>query len=412
MALALQKDAMNVKNVIKSKMDCGAYDAWIEPLAVSEENGKIILTASSRFNADFIRKAFGNILLDVEAENNVAIKLDFRRPNLKLIENPANDNKKGAVAAESNFDGFICSNANQFALSAVKKCAAGTATFSPLVIYGPTGSGKSLLLELLKQNARMKVVSTTGARFVSDFVRGMKDGGVFAWKDALRGCDMLVMDDVQGLAGKRASADEFLSLLDDLIRMKKTVVLTSNIAPSQIAGFDRRLASLMASGLSVDLAAPDEESREKFMIKSGVCEQAAKAIAARTPANGHILAGICKKIAAWKELDCGDLSESVLEKLLGNVLEKQKTPLCVVKNMCAKLGVAFDDVASATRTRAIVFARQKIMCALKTSTNLTLSEIGRLVGRDHASVLYAIAQIEKAKQTDMLLESEIAELAK
>jgi chromosomal replication initiation ATPase DnaA len=84
----------------------------------------------------------------------------------------------------------------------------------------------------------------------------------------------------------------------------------------------------------------------------------------------------------------------------------------MVKGMCAKLGVAFDDVASATRTRAVVLARQKIMCALKISTNLTLAEIGRLVGRDHASVLYAIAQIEKAKLADMLLESEIADLAK
>jgi chromosomal replication initiator protein len=194
--------------------------------------------------------------------------------------------------------------------------------------------------------------------------------------------------------------------------MKKTVVLTSNIAPSQITGFDRRLVSLMASGLSVDLAVPDADAREKFLTKYGVRGPAAKAIAERTPANGHILAGICKKIAAWKELDCGELSESALEKLLGDVLEKHRTPLCMVKGMCAKLGVAFDDVASATRTRAVVLARQKIMCALKASTNLTLSEIGRLVGRDHASVLYAMSQIEKAKMTDMLLESEIADLAK
>jgi chromosomal replication initiator protein len=102
-----------------------------------------------------------------------------------------------------------------------------------------------------------------------------------------------------------------------------------------------------------------------------------------------------------------------LEKLLGDVLEKQNSPAGMVKKMCAKLGVALDDVMSAARTKRVVFARQKIMAALKRSTKLTLSEIGALVGgRNHASVLYAISQIEKAKLADMLLESELSELAK
>jgi chromosomal replication initiator protein len=410
-ALALRKDAVDVKSIIRSKMNGDAYGAWIEPLAVSEEDGRIILTANSRFNADFIRATLGNVLRAVEDENNVSIVLDFRRPALRVI-GPSAARPPAEPPPRPDFDGFVCCDANSFAVSAVKKCAAGAVSFSPLVICGPTGAGKSLLLELLGRNAGARVFATTGARFVSDFVRGVKDGSVFLWKDALRRCDMFVMDDIQGLAGKRASADEFMSLLDDLIRMGKNIVLTSGVAPSQITGFDRRLASVLASGLSVDLAAPDDGVRQRILEKSGVPGPAAKAIAARTPANGHVLAGICKKIAAWRELDCGDLSESVLEKLLGDVLEKQRTPLCIVKSMCAKLGVAFEDVSSSARTRAIVFARQKIMCAMKMATSLTLAEIGRLVGRDHASVLYAMSQIEKAKQTDMLLESEISELAK
>jgi chromosomal replication initiator protein len=413
-ALALKKDAADVKEIFRSKIDAAEFSAWIEPLAVSEEDGIVILSAPSRFSADFIRSTFSEIISDIEAENGIRVDLAVARPRLRVIENPANDNRKaGAEENQPGFDEFVCGEANQFALHAVKKCADGTAAFSPLVIHGATGSGKSMLLDLLKRNARDSAVMTTGSRFVSEFVRSMRDNSVFAWKDAMRSGGLFIMDGVQELAGKKASADEFLSLVDDLIRAKKTVVLTASVAPSQITGFDRRLVSILASGLSVDLSAPDPEVREKILARSGVAESAAKIIAARAPANGHVLSGIAKKIAAWMELDCGDLSEQVLEKLLGDVLEKQNSPAGMVKKMCAKLGVALDDVMSAARTKRIVFARQKIMAALKRSTKLTLSEIGALVGgRNHASVLYAISQIEKAKLSDMLLESELSELAK
>ena len=415
MSLALRNDNIhNLKDVIRSKMDESAFNAWILPLKISQNGNNITLTAASRFNADFIRATYGHIIAEVEKECNVAVELNFARPNLRVIENPANIDKQADVpeTAPVDFDDFIPSEANQFALSAARKCAAGKASFSPLVIYGATGSGKSMLLELLSRNTKMRITATSGAEFVSDFVRAMQTNSVFAFKDRMRDCDLFIMDDVQGLAGKRASAEEFLSLLSDLIRQKKNIVISSNIAPSQITGFDKRLVSILASGLSVDLTAPDASVREKILLKSGLAENDAKSVAARTPANGHILAGVLKKISAWKELDCGELSESVLEKLLSDVLTKQNTPLSMVRNMCAKFGVAFDDVMAATRTRAVVFARQKIMYVLKTSTNLTLTEIGRLVGgRDHASVLYALSQIEKAKGTDLLLDAELKELA-
>jgi len=228
----------------------------------------------------------------------------------------------------------------------------------------------------------------------------------------MRKFDTFIMDDVQSLAGKRASVEEFASTLNDLIRMGKNVVLSCNIAPGQITDFDKRLVSLLASGLSVDLTAPDTETAEKILVRFGVPESLAKKISARVPKNGHMVAGISKKISAWAELGCGELTEEIVEKLLGDVLIKQNTPEAVVKNCCAKLGVAHADIMSGIRTRRIVFARQKIMAALKISTPLSLAQIGRLVGgRDHASVLYALAQIEKAKETDMLLDSEIRALA-
>ena len=173
------------------------------------------------------------------------------------------------------------------------------------------------------------------------------------------------------------------------------------------------MVSILASGLSVDLSLPDKTICEKILVKQGVDNSVAKNISARIPCNGHILSGVSKKIAAWNELNSEKIDKQVLERLLGDVMTNQNTPLVMIKNMCAKLSVAFEDVMSSTRTHAVVFARQKIMVALKMSTKLTLAEIGRLVGgRNHASVLYAIAQIEKAKVSDMLIDAELAELIK
>ncbi|MDR2769828.1 MAG: AAA family ATPase, partial [Rickettsiales bacterium] len=380
-ALAI-KSVPTVKEAIKTIMPSEAYDAWIAPLEIA---GNTLVT-TSRFNADFIRSNFAPILAAAGAEVSMA------RPRLRVISNSAALSGRRCSASDDSFDSFVCSESNAFALAAIKKCASGSASFSPLVMHGASGCGKTMLLDLLQKNAAVRKVCTSGSAFVSDFVRSMKDGSLFAWKDSLRRCDLFMMDDIQTIAGKRASAEEFFSLISDMVHAKKTVVLASSISPSQISGFDRQLVSLLSSGLSVDLSLPDSATRGKILVSAGLSPD----LASRVPSNGHVIAGVVKKIAAWRELGGGDLSEQVLEKLLGDILEKQKTPLAAVKGMCATLGVSFDDVSGPTRVKKIVFARQKIMFALKSSTNLTLGAIGRLVGgRDHATVLYALGQIER-----------------
>jgi len=413
--MAKANTAIDIVNVIKAKLDAPSFDAWFRNIPLTlHENNSATLFAANRFNLDFILATFGNVFSEIESAYGIKINVELSRPELRVVTNDIITDTIIPKLTEVALPQFIESDANAFAVAAIKKVAAGRANFSPLVIYGPSGSGKTMLLDLLKNpGGRATVIVTTGAEFVQNFVRSIEEKSIFAFKDTLRKADMLVMDDVQILAGKRASAEEFRILLDDLVRTGKTVVLTSNIAPGQITGFDKHLVSLLSSGLSVDLSAPCAAVRAEMLIRAGLSVELAETISARAPRNGHVMSGIVKKIEAWRELDCGELNEQVLEKLLGDVLASRKTQLSMVKEMAAKLGLAYDDIASASRTKRVVFGRQKIMAALKMSTSLTLSEIGRLVGdRDHASVLYALGQIEKAKQTDMLLASEIDDLIK
>ncbi len=410
----------SVKKLLAEKIDSAAFNSWISPLGCYVENSEIRFVAQNIFSADFIKRTYFHILQSVASEFECTASIGIGRSanSLKPLIS-VNDNeikkdfelhqiKKSDVVS---FDSFISSEQNAFALSACRKIASGTATFSPLFIYGAEGCGKSLLARAIENESSNRVLYMTGAQFVSEFLRSMSERSVFAFKDLCRACDTFILDDIQNLIGKRATSDEFLSLLMDLIKMRKNVVITSNSAPAAMAGFDRRMQSLLASGLVVDIAAPNKAVRVTMLTRTGVSAEVAESLAGRIDGNGHLVAGVASKISAYSELMNERVSIGVAERLLADSLSKNKTPLAMARAMSLKLGVSFDDIASNSRTRSIVRARQIMMAAFKSATNLSLSEIGRILGdRDHATILYGLGQIEKMKETDLVLSAEIDQM--
>jgi chromosomal replication initiator protein len=221
------------------------------------------------------------------------------------------------------------------------------------------------------------------------------------------------MDDVCALAGKRASCDEFLQLLLDLKSAGKSIVLTANVAPNALVGFDRRIQSLLASGLVVDVAAPNAFVSRAMLIRGGVDNTVANELAKNISGNGHLIDGIINKIKTYEELMGQHVDMNIASHLLGDLMEKNKTPLSMIKTMCEKMSVSFDEICGNSRARRLVRARQIMMAVLKQTTNLSLTEIGNVCGgRDHATVVYALSQIEKQKANDLILGAEIDEMIK
>ena len=312
---------------------------------------------------------------------------------------------------KTTFNKFITSDDNMFAVAACKKIALGNASFSQLFINGVSGSGKTLLVDCICNTTELHVVKMTGAQFVADFARSLRDKTIFAFKDFCRNCDIFVMDDVCALAGKRASCEEFLQLLIDLKSAGKSVVLTANVAPNALIGFDRRLQSLLASGLTVDVTAPNAFVTRAMLIHGGVDNTVANELAKNISGNGHLTDGIINKIKTYEELMGQHVDMNIAAHLLGDLMEKNKTPLSMVKTMCEKMSVSFDEICGNSRARRLVRARQIMMAVLKQTTNLSLSEIGNVCGgRDHATVVYALSQIEKQKTIDLILGAEIDEM--
>lgn len=407
-----------IKEVIAAKMDAASFSSWIAPLTFELSDNTLTLVAQNQFSADFIGSVHLNSIKAAVAAFGLDVNICVR--NATRVTAPiANDNNvqtfapmpRATVTNDASFDKFITSDENAFVLSACKKIASGAVTFSPLFIYGAAGCGKSLLAECISGAATGRVVMMSGAQFVSEFTRSLHEHSVFAFKDFCRNCDTFILDDVQTLAGKRATCEEFLALIVDLRNAGKNVVLTADASPNNLTGFDRRAQSLMASGLVADITSPNTHVKTVMLRRAGVALDVASAIAARIAGDGHLVAGVVNKIRAYCELMGGNVDIDVAQRLLADTLQKSKTPMAMVKSMCEKLGVSYDAVCGNGRSRGLVLARQMMMTVLKSATGLSLTEIGNMVGgRNHATVLYGISQIEKLKQSDLVLNAQIAQM--
>jgi chromosomal replication initiator protein len=414
--LATQKmtNLDNIRGAIAAKMDSASFSSWIAPLNFEIVNDTLVLGAQNQFSVDFISSVHGNLLADVAREYGLALSICVRGAAAAPV---ANDNvvqkytPATSVADACAFDAFVSSSENEFVLSACKKVAAGSVSFSPLFIYGTPGCGKTMLVKCIADASAGRVVMMTGGGFVSEFTRSLQNHSIFAFKDYCRNCDTFILDDVNALGGKRATTDEFVQLLIDLHNAGKNIVLTANTTPNNLTGFDRRVQSLFASGLVADVVAPNENVKRVMLMRAGVAANVAATLATRVASDGHMVAGVAKKIRAYAEIMNTEITMDVAEHLLADALKKSKSPIVMVKSMCEKLGVSYDAVCGAGRNRALVLARQIMMAVLHGATKLSLSEIGNYVGgRDHATVMYAIKQIEKQSATDLVLNAQINEL--
>lgn len=412
-----------IKGAIAEKIDSVCFSSWIEPLNLEIENGVLNCWAQNQFSANYINATFGSVLRGVANHFGLDIKVAVANAGrvVRTVAPVANDNNTQtfspvAVATEKSadmnaFDKFVSCDDNVFVVSACKKVASGAVAFSPLYIHGAAGCGKTLLANCIKDASAGRVIMMTGGQFVAEFTRSLHDRTVFAFKDYCRNCDTFILDDVQALAGKKATMDEFLQLVMDLRACGKNVVLTASVAPNNLNGFDRRGQSLLASGLVADVVVPNTHVKTVLLRRAGVAMDVAEQLAGRIANDGHLVAGVATKIQTYAELMGEAVNMDVATRLLTDTLQKAKTPLAMVKAMCEKMGVSYESVCGAGRSRNLVLARQTMMVVLKEATGLSLSEIGTYVGnRDHATVLYAIKQIEKQKATDLVLTAQINQL--
>lgn len=409
-------DIEDIKKIISSRMDSASYTSWIAPLDFTIRGQVLVLTAQNKFSADFINSVHLNVLNNIANEYGLSVSVGVKNMSYAKQQTvTANDNNVQVLPKIKNeqipvcgFDSFIVSDDNAFVVSACKKIATDFVSFSPLFIYGPAGSGKTLLVNCISSSSRGRIVMMSGGQFVSEFARSLRDKNVFAFKDFCRNCDTFILDGIQALSNKLATINEFIQLVLDLRNAGKNIVITSTVAPNNLSGFDRQIQSLLASGLVADVSLPNLYVKKTMLLRANISTEVVEFLSNHIANDGHLVSGIINKIKAYVELMGEKITVEAAQRLLSDTLQQTKTPLALVKSMCDKLGVSYEAVCGNCRTRALVVARQTMMVVLKRVTNLSLTEIGRLCGdRDHATVLYSIAQIEKASTSDLVLTAQI-----
>jgi chromosomal replication initiator protein len=340
----------------------------------------------------------------------------------------ANDSLGVALDRRMSFQSFILGRSNALAFAAGERIAAATAgapVYNPLYIHAGVGLGKTHLIQAIAQEAQRlgrRVVYLTADRFMYGFVSALKSQTALAFKETLRGIDMLIIDDVQFIQGKQIQ-QEFGHTIHALIDAGKQVIVAADRLPGELESLDERVRSRLAGGLAVEIGPLDEELRirilqsriqslkllhSNFEVTSEVIAHVAHAVAT----NGRDLDGAANRLLAHTTLTGAaltlDAAESAIRDLVRTREPKRVKIEDIQKLVATRYNVSRADILSERRTAAVVKPRQIAMYLSKALTPRSLPEIGRRFGgRDHTTVLHAVRKIEKALSDDRLLTEEI-----
>jgi chromosomal replication initiator protein len=329
----------------------------------------------------------------------------------------------------NRFDAFVVGSANQFAHAAALAVSQSPAkTYNPLFIYGGVGLGKTHLMQAIGQEAierkrAQKVMYLSSERFTNEFIDAIQHNKLVRFRKHYRQTDVLLIDDIQFLAGKERSQEEFFHTFDTLYDGRKQIVLSSDRPPSEISNLEHRLVSRLECGLTTELGPPDIETRLAILRKKATTFQIALRedllayLAQHVRTNVRRLEGALTRVASYQSLNGRECSREAAEQLLRDILREEiKKPLTVdeiQKQVAENFGVRLADMTGKRRNANVVFPRQVAMYLARQRTKASLHEIGEIFGGwHHGTVLHACKAVSARMKNDDQIRQTIAGLTR
>jgi len=326
-----------------------------------------------------------------------------------------------------NFDNFVTGASNRFAHAASFAVAETPAkAYNPLFIYGNSGLGKTHLLHAIGHYAlslypRIKVRYVSSEEFTNDFINAIQNNRTAAFQAEYREVDILLIDDIQFLQGKDQTQEAFFHTFNTLTDHNKQIVITSDLPPKMLTGFEERLTSRFESGLSTDIHAPELETRIAILRKKAenekvrVPEDVLEFMATRVSSNVRELEGALIRVTAFAALNRNPVDMQLVQTVLKDTVplgdDTVVTAVEIVNAVSAYYKISADDLYGKTRTSAIALARQIAMYLCRTLTNLSLPKIGEIFGgKDHTTVLYAYNKIAGEMKERRELYNQVTEV--
>ena len=430
------------------RRDCGArtFDGWLRPIALGSfdpETATLRLELPSQFMADWVQTHFSERLTmawraTLPAVRNVRIGVGAAAPRtaaLVQIPAPARENEPAAARESGNvyavalepryrFENFVVGKANEVAYNAAKTLAvAKDVVFNPLFLHGGTGRGKTHLLhavghEFHRLRPRAKIIYMSAEKFMVEFVAALRANETIQFKQQLRSADLLMIDDVQFIAGKESTQEEFFHTMNEIISAGRRLVISSDRAPQDLDGIEPRILSRLSWGLVADINQADLELRLNIILKKleslpdvSVPQEVVMFLAKRISSNVRELEGALNRIAAYAMMSGRPIDLEFCTEVLANLLRANQRRISIDEiqsRVSDHYRIRKAEMTSARRAREVARPRQVAMYLSKQLTPRSLPEIGRRFGgRDHTTVIHAVRQIEKLRAQDAELDADI-----
>ena len=423
-----------IKNDLASVVGESNFTNWIEPLQFSKlEDGVAEFFVPTHFMADWVQRNFaGKILNLLNNAGNAVSRLEFKIPPTtakssdpppKAPEPVSDDTGLPGAPLDQRytFDKFIVGKPNALAHAAARRVAEGSeVTFNPLFLYGGVGLGKTHLMhaiahELQSKRPNLRVVYLSAEQFMYRFIQAIREKQMMDFKQIFRSVDVLMVDDVQFIAGKGSTQEEFFHTFNVLVDQQKQIIISADCAPGEIRDLEGRIKSRLQSGLIVDLHPTDYELRlgilqqkaEQFRTQHGNCDIASgvlEFLAHRIPNNVRVLEGALMRLFAFASLVGREITLDLTQDCLADILrdaDRKVTIEEIQRQVCDHYRIRISDLIGPRRLRTIARPRQIAMYLAKQLTSRSLPEIGRHFGkRDHTTVMHAVRKIEKLKAVD------------
>ena len=388
-----------------------------ETTVVALEGDELILHCPNAFKRTNIQDRFlPNIkasLKDIFSSDMTVQLLDDEA--LSQRQNPQEQKTSSIMdSGEFTFETFVVGPSNQLACSAARAVAdAPGQHYNPLFIYGSSGLGKTHLLYAIahvirKKNPSAKILYIKGDEFINDFVESVRSGKAGEFRVKYREADLMLVDDIQFVAGKVETQNEFFHTFNTLYESKKQIVLTSDRPPQEMALLDDRLRTRFEWGLMADVQQPVLETRVAIVKNKAanlgliLSNEVANYIANKITSNVRQLEGTVHKIKAFHDLGI-EIDQSTVDRAIQDMIRSNEfiiTPDNIIKEVCRYFRVEEDQIRGPSRSREILNARQIAMSLIRSMPSLSLDETGKLFKRDHTTALNGITKIENRMKGD------------
>ena len=450
-----------VRGRLRAEYGDAAFNSWLKPIGLGDiHDGQVTLTVPTRFMRDWVNNHYAERIRDLwkgERPNLRAVSIQVRQAPLRKVapasvtvgeeapkaqaatpvrsqsgltvravpqSSDESDRELSApLDARFTFDSFIVGRSNELAHAAARRVAeSDVVPFNPLFLYGGVGLGKTHLMHAIAWHIRTKhpgrrVIYLSAEKFMYQFIRALRFKDTMAFKEQFRSVDVLMIDDVQFIAGKDTTQEEFFHTFNALCDQNRQIIISGDRSPSDLEGIEERMRSRLGWGLVADIHPTDYELRLSILQSKAdraggkIPVKVLEFLAHRITSNVRELEGALNRILAYSSLVGRPITLETAQEVLRDLLranDRRVTIEEIQKRVAEHFNIRMADMHSARRARAVARPRQVAMYLAKQLTSRSLPEIGRKFGgRDHTTVMHAVRKIEELREIDSAFADDI-----